>query len=105
MWVVNLVRLLDSTPPMARTAPTIASLSPVGISAHVRLIWLKKSRGSGVYGRIGACLFLKRDDVIQEGVITAIITSRAAEYSRKSLVDDIICVRLLISLMPFGPSS
>lgn len=105
MCVVILVRLLDSIPPMARVAPIIASLSPLGISAHVRLTWLKKSIGSGVYGRIEACLFLNRDAVIHEGVTTAIMSSRAVEYSRKSLVVDIICVRLFISLMPLGPSS
>ena len=90
MWVVIFVRLLDSIPPMARTAPTIASLSPVGISAHERLTWLKNSIGSGLYGRIEACLFFKREAVIQDGVTTAIISSREAEYSRKSLVVDII---------------
>jgi hypothetical protein len=52
IWVVNFVTLLCSIPPIARTAPMIASLSPVGISAQDRVIFEKIRFGSGVYPRI-----------------------------------------------------
>jgi hypothetical protein len=100
--VVVLVRLLDSIPPRASTAPTIASLSPVGISAQEMITSEKNKFGSGVNGRIEACLFFKSDAVIQLGVMTGIIRSCEAVYWGKSLVDDIICVRSSKWMLPPG---
>ena len=50
------------------------------------------SLGSGVYGRIGACLFLTSDAAIHVGVTTGIIWSHARPYWGKSEVEDMIWV-------------
>jgi hypothetical protein len=86
--VHNFVRALDSDPPIARTAPTIASLSPDGISAHEMVVFENMRFGSGVCGLVGAALFLKSDSVIHDGLTTLIMLFRASGYWGKSLVVD-----------------
>ena len=86
--VHSFVRALDSDPPIASTAPTIASLSPVGISAHEIVVLENIRLGSGVCGLVGAALFLRSDSVIHDGLTTLIILFRASGYCGKSLVVD-----------------
>jgi hypothetical protein len=105
MCVVVLVRLLDSNPPIARTAPMMASLSPLGISAQVTVSWLKNRAGSGVKGLMGACLPRRRELETHAGVTTATIWSRAAEYCGKSIDEDMMCVRRSKSTTRSGPAT
>ena len=70
MCVVSFATLLVSIPPIARTAPMIASLSPVGISAQEMVTFEKIKAGSGEKGLICASLPFKSDWVIQAGVST-----------------------------------
>jgi hypothetical protein len=55
--------------------------------------------GSGLKGRRRACLFFKSDEVIQAGLTTLIMLSRAAEYWGKSLVVDMIWVTFSRSIL------
>ena len=98
--VTNLVKLLDSCPPIATTAPMIASLSPSGNPAQQITMPENMSRGSGVKDRSGACLFLNRDAVIQPGVMTEIIRSHAWLYCWKSDVADTMCVTSSSLILP-----
>lgn len=95
--VVNLVRVLDSVPPMASTAPTIASWSPGGMSPQDTTTFENMKFGSGVKGRTGDSLLLINEACIQSARTTLIICSRASVYSGKSLVLDMICVNSLRS--------
>lgn len=90
MWVVRRPRSLDSVPPKARTAPAMASLSVTGISSHVKLTSEKSRRGSGEYGRICACRFLRKDTLTQAGLTTGTIIAMASLYSGKSIVQAIM---------------
>jgi hypothetical protein len=86
--VVSLVKAFDSDPPIASTHPTMASMSPVGISAQ-HIVVLENIRfGSGVWGLVGAALFFRSESVIHDGLTTLIMPLRASGYCGKSLVVD-----------------
>lgn len=82
------------------TAPMMASLSPSGMSAQVTVTPEKNRRGSGVCGRIWACLFFTKDAEIQEGVTTGSIISHASRYWGKSELAAMTCVSSSSLILP-----
>jgi len=89
-WVTNLVNDEEYKPPIARTPPRIASLSPAGISsAHKTTTSVRKSDGSGLNCRGFAALFLSMDVVTQAGLTTWMNPSTASWYAGKSEVVEI----------------
>ena len=103
MWVTDLVTELEYRPPVARTPPIMASLSPSGMSAQHSTRPEKYKRGSGLYDRGLASRPLATEAVTHSGLTTDFKASVAASYSTKSGVAEMICVISLRDILPLGP--
>lgn len=71
MCVIIFVTALEYKPPIARTPPIIASLSPLGRSAQHTTRPEKKYLGSGLYWRGFASRPFATDAFTQSGLTTA----------------------------------
>lgn len=100
MWVTTLEMFSDSMPPMAIVAPTMASLSMLGISAQDRITSEKIILGSGENGRIWASLFFASEAVIQLDLTTGSIVAVASVNSGKSIVLEMMWVTVLSGSEP-----
>ena len=92
MCVTSLETALECNPPIARTPPMIASLSPLGRSEQHTTTPEKKSLGSGLCCRGFASFLFESETSTQSGLTTGISLLDTASYSSKSIEFEITCV-------------